>query len=99
MFTMSQDSYDKLSDSDKRSFDTHAAILCLMLRKEFGEAKMQGFLRLCSKNPPETVLNVVYGFTSFAHFDNSYTRYMRELAADIASSKTPDSYLDIKPIR
>ena len=73
--------------------------LCLMLRKEFGEVKLQGFLRLQSKNKPETVLGMIYGFKSYSQFDRQYVRYMKDLCADLADDHTPDSYLEIKSVR
>lgn len=97
MCTMTEEDYNKLKVEDKKVFDTQAVALCLMLRKEFGEAKLQGFLRMANRNTPEDVMRVVYRFRSFAHFDASYARYMRDLTNDIYRSKTPDSYLNIVP--
>ena len=70
-----------------------------MLRKEFGEVKLQGFLRLQNKNRPESLLDMIYGFKSFAQFDRQYVRYMKELCADVSDNLTPDSYLEIKAVR
>lgn len=99
MFTMTEDEYYKAKQEDQLVFDSQAVALCLMLRKEFGEAKMQGFMRLSSRNNPEAVLLSIYGFRGFQHFDGSYARYMRDLTNDIARGKTPDSYLEIRPVR
>jgi hypothetical protein len=68
-----------------------------MFRKEFGEAKLQGFLRLQNKNKPEKVLNLVYGFSSFSQFDKKYISYMKDLCGDISDEKTPDFYLKVVP--
>jgi hypothetical protein len=59
---------------------------------------MQGFWRLCNRNKTEDVLKSVYRFNGFQHFDSSYGRYMRDLSKDILANKTPDSYLEIKPV-
>lgn len=98
MFTMTEEEYFKEKAENQRIYDQQAVALCLMLRKEFGEAKLQGFLRISSKNNAEDVMRVVYGFQSFAHFDKSYFRYMRDLANDVNAGKTPDSYLEIVPV-
>lgn len=98
MFTMTEDDYKKESEANRSVFDREAVALCIMLRKEFGEAKLQGFLRISSKNNSQDVLKVVYGFDGFAHFDKQYIRFMRELTTDIVNNKTPDAYLDIKPV-
>lgn len=99
MFTMTEEDYAKAKQEDQMVFDSQAVALCLMLRKEFGEAKMQGFMRLSSRNNPQSVLQAIYGFRSYQHFDASYARYMRDLTNDIARGKTPDLYLEIRPVR
>jgi uncharacterized membrane protein YeaQ/YmgE (transglycosylase-associated protein family) len=82
IFTTSEDDYNKQTNENKKIFDQQAACLCLMLRKEFGEVKLQGFLRLQSKNKPETVLGMIYGFKSYSQFDRQYVRYMKDLCAE-----------------
>lgn len=99
MFTMTEESYLKESIENRKLFDQEAIALCIMLRKEFGEAKLQGFLRIASKNNSQDVLKVVYGFSGYQHFDKQYIRFMKELTADVLNNKTPDSYLEIKPVR
>ena len=99
IFTTSEDDYNKQTNENKKIFDQQAACLCLMLRKEFGEVKLQGFLRLQSKNKPETVLGMIYGFKSYSQFDRQYVRYMKDLCADLSDDHTPDSYLEIKSVR
>lgn len=99
MFTMTEDDYNKESAANKVIFDQQAVALCIMLRKEFGEAKLQGFLRIGSKNNSQDVLKVVYGFSGYGHFDKQYIRFMRDLTSDVLNNKTPDSYLEIRPVR
>ncbi len=99
MFTMTEDDYLKESLENRKIFDQEATALCIMLRKEFGEAKLQGFLRISSSNNPQDVMKVVYGFNNFAQFDKQYIRFMRDLTFDVLNNKTPDSYLEIKPVR
>lgn len=99
MFSMTEDEYSKSTAENKKIFDCQAAALCLLLRKEFGEAKMQGFLRMTTRNSPKDVLYVVYGFTSYAQFDQSYLRFMKDLSREVGQQRTPDSYLEIRPVK
>lgn len=99
MFTLTEEEYLKETHEIKQVFDQEAVVLCIMLRKEFGEAKLQGFLRISSKNDPQDVLRVVYGFSGYNYFDKQYIRFMRDLTTDIINEKTPDSYLKITSIR
>jgi hypothetical protein len=98
IFTSTEEEYNKQNSDNKKIYDQQAACLCLMLRKEFGEAKLQGFLRLQSKNKPEIVLGLVYGFKSFSDFDKKYIEYMKDLCDDISDNKTPDFYFEIVPV-
>ena len=99
VFSTTDDEYNKQTNENKNLFDQQSACLCLMLRKEFGEVKLQGFLRLQNKNRPESLLDMIYGFKSFSQFDRQYVRYMKELCADVSDNLTPDSYLEIKAVR
>jgi len=99
MFTMTEEDYLKESVENRKVFDQEAIALCIMLRKEFGEAKLQGFLRIASRNNSQDVLKVVYGFSGYGHFDKQYIRFMRDLTSDVLNNKTPDSYLEIRPVR
>jgi hypothetical protein len=99
MFSMTEEEYEKSSAENKRIFDCQSVALCLLLRKEFGEAKMQGFLRMSARNSPKDVLLAVYGFTSYSQFDQSYLRYMKDLSREVSGSRTPDTYLEIRPVK
>jgi len=99
MFTLTEEDYLKESAENKQIFDQEAIALCVMLRKEFGEAKLQGMLRISSKNNPQDVLRVIYGFSGYSHFDKQYIRFMRDLSGEVVNGKTPDAYLEIKPVR
>lgn len=98
MFLMTEEEYNKQSVEHKKIFDQQSVALCLLLRKEFGEAKMQGFLRMTVKNPPKDVLYAVYGFNSYAQFDQSYLRFMKDISREVTQQKTPDSYLEIRAV-
>jgi len=99
MFQFAEEDFNKQNIDNKRQFDQQAMCLCLLLRKEFGEAKLQGFLRLQSKNKAELVLNVVYGFKDFQQFDKSYVQFMKDLCSDIDDNDCPDDYLEIVAAR
>lgn len=98
MFTMTEEDYNKETPENRSAFDRQAAALCLLLRKEFGEAKLQGFLRLSVGRSPQDALRHIYGFSGYEHFDRSYARFMRDLNRDVLGGKTPDAYLEIKPV-
>lgn len=98
MFAMTENEYVKQTPENKKIFDQQSVALCLLLRKEFGEAKLQGFLRMSVRNSPKDVLQVVYGFNSYAQFDQSYLRFMRDLSREVNQQRTPDSYLEIRPV-
>lgn len=95
LFTFTEEEYK----TDKILFDQESMILCLMLRKEFGEAKLQGYLRIVNNNDPQDVLKFVYGFSDYSHFEKQFYVYMKDLSKDIKDDKTPSSYLDIQSVR
>lgn len=95
MFLLTEDEFNKQNIDSRKTFENQAVCLTLMFRKEFGEAKLQGFLRLQTKNKPEVVLKLVCGFDGFAQFDKKYVSYMKDLCGDIADDKTPDFYLQV----
>ena len=99
MFTMTEEEYNKETVENRKIFDRQAIALCIMLRKEFGEAKLQGFLRISSRNKSQDVLRVVYGFSGYGHFDRQYIRFMKDLTTDVLNNRTPDAYLEIRPVR
>lgn len=98
MFMLSEEDYNKQSVDNRRSFESQAVCLTLMMRKEFGEAKLQGLLRLQAKNKPEAVLRVVLGFEGFPQFDKKYVAYMKDLCSDIFDDRTPDFYLRVQAV-
>ncbi|MEI8270622.1 MAG: hypothetical protein WCG45_04585, partial [bacterium] len=83
------------SKEDLFFFEQQSVLMCLFLRKEFGEAKLQGFLRLSSKNDVEDVFKMIYGFDSFSKFDLSYFRFMKDLKIALNKDLVPNYYLTI----
>jgi len=99
MLVSTEEEYNKQSAENKKIYDEQAVCLCLLLRKEFGEVKLQGFLRILSRNKPDIAIAVVYFFKDLASLDKSYVRFMKDLSADIVRNETPDSYLIITPVQ
>ena len=91
--TTSQESYDKLNSEEKALFDNESMVLCLLLRKEFGQTRLLHFLK---ENDGGTGLKTIYGFRSYDHFDVSFYGYMKDLVEDSEDGKTPAHYLLIQ---
>jgi hypothetical protein len=81
---------------DKQIFDLQSAALLLLLRKEFGEAKLHQLLKT---NNIEQSLWDLYSFKGFTQFDPSYQRFVNDLSREIAGNRVPDNYLEIRPVR
>ena len=96
LFGMTFDKWEELSIESKQLFDKESIILCLFLRKEFGEVKMHQFFTAEKSLSPEESLKFVYGFSDYKQFDSNLMIYMRDICSDIVLGKTPDSYLEIK---
>lgn len=88
LLTMTEDEWLLLDQSKRDLFDSQAAILTLMVRKEFGQDVLFDLLNKSSNIK-------VLGFDKYEVFDGKYRSYMKYLTADIVSRKTPDSYLKI----
>ena len=99
LLKVSESQWDKLSQEDKDFFDRNAMTFCLFLRKEFGQYKFLWFLKESSLGEDfELAIRKQYGFYSYDHIDVSLRKYILDLTADIKNNKTPDSYLQIKPV-
>lgn len=96
LLNFSEDQYSKLNEENKKSFDSQSLILCLFLRKEFGEVKFHSFLKTSYKSGPKDAVENVLGFKTISDFKNSYLRYLKNLSKDVKEKTTPESYLIIK---
>lgn len=104
LMKMTQQDYVKLTEEQKSLYDSGAMIMCLLVRKEFGQDKFHKILQgttvpLGSATPTdnsESALRTVLKFDSYGHFDRSLKRFMVDLTRDVADKKTPDEYLQIK---
>lgn len=98
IFELSSAAFNNLDEDGKKLYIKQCMYLCLMLRKEFGEAKFQGFLRYCVLQDAETSLQSVYGYKNYSEFQSKYLRYIKDLNLDLQNNKTPDSYLEIQNV-
>lgn len=96
IFSLTEDDYKKLSPQKREVFDGTSAMICLLLRKEFGQKNLLDFF----KNPStEENFKMVYGFQNFDHLNQTFKRYSKNLITDISNGVTPNSYLQIMPIK
>jgi hypothetical protein len=91
--------YDKwygLSPKERSAFDRKSALVCLMLRKEFGQERFLSFL---SSAQNQEAMAGVYGFKDASEFNSTLNRYSENIGGDIGKGATPDSYITIKGAR
>jgi hypothetical protein len=82
-----------LSSDQKEKFDNAAAVLCLLLRREFGIDKFSLFVN--SKQEADDIVSI-YGFSDLESFSKTLNRYAKNLSEDIKSGRTPNKYLILK---
>jgi hypothetical protein len=92
-FRVTEDQHKKKPKEDQDLFDREAAMICLLLRKEFGQ---KNFLTFIPTQADEQDLYKVFGFKSYGEFDATLKRYMLHLSFDIKEGRTPDAYLSIE---
>lgn len=97
LFNLSSDDFYKLSESKQQLFDNQSLALVLLLRKEFGETKLHNFIKNVPENGYQTMLNKIYGFKNYDHFDKSYFTYLKDISNEIIKNKVPNSYLEVTP--
>ena len=96
VLNFNEEQYLKLNLENKKCFNSQAVILCLFLRKEFGEIKFHSFLKTSYKTGSKDAIEKVLGFKTISDFKNSYARYLKQLCKDVKEKTTPESYLIIK---
>lgn len=74
-------------------YDSLAATVCLMLRREFGQDKFHALLTPVT----EKKFQEIYKFKGFDDFEVTWRRYINNLVQDVKNNKTPDHYLQIAP--
>jgi hypothetical protein len=91
--SLSSEKWFDLSSQDRALFDRRSALICLMLRKEFGEER---FLKFLLGTQDQNSVRSVYGFRDAAEFNSTLNRYSENLSKDIGEGITPDSYVTVK---
>ena len=88
---MTEAEWRKLTPEEKTIFDTQAAVLCLMIHKEFGENKFHALMKDSSK-----ILQLL-NCEDHAKLDSLLDRYAENLIRDVngADSKKLNKYLQI----
>lgn len=97
LFNLKAEEFYKLSESKQQMFDNQSLALVLMLRKEFGETKLHNFIKSAPESGYQVMLNKIYGFKNYEHFDKSYFTYLKDITNEIIKNKVPDSYIEITP--
>lgn len=82
----------ELLKSNPSALDSNYALLCLMIRKEYGA---RAFSKAIS-SPPSSLAERL-GFKSASQLDATLTRYRANLLKDMADGRTPDQYLTVLP--
>ena len=94
LFQMTEADWKKQTPQMRQLYDNEAAVMCLLIRKEFGQKNFQSFLRA----GPNVSSDWVLGFKTNGELDATFKRYMFYLVQDIKQNKTPDTYLQIVPV-
>ena len=92
---MDKDTYLELSKENKALYDAEATALCLMLRKEFGQVKLNSFFKNANHDY-DAVFPKVYGFKNCKDFDSKFTVYLKDLSKCNTEGRIPSDYLTIE---
>lgn len=71
--------------------EQNCALVCLLLRKEFGRDSFSLFINDESQN--EERLKDVFGFSGYNELSATLQRFSKNLSEDILNKRTPDEYL------
>ena len=93
LFTMTEDDWRKQTPEMRNLFDAESVILCLMVRKEYGQRIFLQFLN----QDCEKVLQELR-FRNYNQVDSVLKRYMAAIVDDAANNKIPDAYLQITKV-
>ena len=78
--------------ADADALAANSAVLCLLVRKEFGATRFGE----CAASSSASVADSL-GFSSEDEFGSTFARYRRNLSSDLKSGRTPDGYLGVRP--
>lgn len=84
------------SDLEKKDFDKNASLLCLFLRKEFGQ---NNFIEILKSAQTEKEIAEVLGFKNSEDFEKVFKRYSQAIYKDKMENKIPDDYLKIQGVK
>lgn len=90
LLEMTEENWKSQSPELKRLFDSQAATMCLLVRKEFGQDNFHAMMN------QQASFQTVLGFRDNAELDATFKRYMVYLTQDIRQNKTPNDYLQIQ---
>ncbi len=90
IISIKENSFDKMSLEEKNNFIKNSAIVCLLLRREFGIDKFSQFV---TSKQSESDIRSIFGFKDLDSFSKTLNRYSKNLSEDIKNNKTPDDYL------
>lgn len=96
LFSTTEVEWKKFSQADKQLFDAKAAMMCLMIRKEYGQKHFLYFLKFDNY---EKDIKDYMGFDGFEKLNETFSRFVFNLANDVERNTTPDSYLHIEAIK
>ena len=92
LFSIDAATWDKQPKAIQDLFDAQAMVVCLLLRKEYGQTKFTRFLR---GGGTEAALRAHFGFKDFDAFDRVFNRYMKHILTDGEEDSIPDEYIQI----
>lgn len=84
------------SDIEKNDFDKNASLLCLFLRKEFGQ---NNFVKILKSQQDEKEIASILKFKDVNHLEKVFKRYSQSIYKDKMENKIPDEYLKIQGIK
>lgn len=87
LFETTEETWRTYDTEKKNLFDKESAVLCLLIRKEFGQ---DSFWKMATKDDLQ-----ILGFKDYAEFDTIFKKYVQNLVSDVSVNKTPISYLQI----
>lgn len=90
LFVTNQEKWLTFKSSDRRLFDIECMVLCLMLRKNYGQNKFNDFMFTPVSE------SMLIGYPNMAEFNKAYIMFLRKLCDDVVQGRITDSYFEIK---
>jgi len=96
LFNMTKEEWLSLNEEEQKMFDAEALMMCLLIRKEFGQNNFLQFMY--SENKQQDIQKNIK-FKGYDELDATFKRYVLNLSEDVKTNKTPDSYLQINAVK